>query len=374
MSASKEMFEKPSNSSSGLAELQPGPSSRCEPLENFYFKELKYEVALETLEFLKRNYDLKVLKKATAPVEVLAEIANCMDLGVNAALNPGATPNPRMEQFKQIRNCMSRDIDAQRFVQPKANECFQVLPLFVKYPGGYDEENCQFVYEKLIQEEKIVPRGKDFEITLKSDDEFTAARKFYLPKLEKAVLIRGYSKDALMAVHDCKLHVCLTTYQLDLIKEYCIEYGVYGKLSTLVEESGDRIAMEIIKNPKAWDNFISKLEAATEFLEQGRLFSHFQEAKENKALKGLSKEPKDGCSSIKTAPAVFPAIPKEVKENEELEKLISQFQLNSKMLSSSVPSVITHVVAEDDDEDWKKDADIEMQRRLLAQFEKNKYR
>ena len=40
----------------------------------------------------------------------------------------------------------------------------------MKYPGGYDEENCQFVYEKLIQEEKIVPRGKDFEITLKSDE------------------------------------------------------------------------------------------------------------------------------------------------------------------------------------------------------------
>jgi hypothetical protein len=72
------------------------------------------------IEFLKRNYDLKGLKKATAPVETLAEIANCMDLDVNAALNPGATLNPRMEQFKQIRNCMSRDIDAQRFVQPKA--------------------------------------------------------------------------------------------------------------------------------------------------------------------------------------------------------------------------------------------------------------
>uniref|UniRef100_A0A914CFB1 Uncharacterized protein n=1 Tax=Acrobeloides nanus TaxID=290746 RepID=A0A914CFB1_9BILA len=348
MSASKEMFEKPSNSSSGLAELQPGPSSRCEPLENFYFKELKYEVALETLEFLKRNYDLKVLKKATAPVEVLAEIANCMDLGVNAALNPGATPNPRMEQFKQIRNCMSRDIDAQRFVQPKANECFQVLPLFVKYPGGYDEENCQFVYEKLIQEEKIVPRGKDFEITLKSDE------------YGELVLFIDAIQNILVLVN------------LRLRGSFICQN--WRKLSTLVEESGDRIAMEIIKNPKAWDNFISKLEAATEFLEQGRLFSHFQEAKENKALKGLSKEPKDGCSSIKTAPAVFPAIPKEVKENEELEKLISQFQLNSKMLSSSVPSVITHVVAEDDDEDWKKDADIEMQRRLLAQFEKNKYR
>uniref|UniRef100_A0A914CY15 Uncharacterized protein n=1 Tax=Acrobeloides nanus TaxID=290746 RepID=A0A914CY15_9BILA len=252
------------------------------------------------------------------------------------------------------------------------NECFQVLPLFVKYPGGYDVENCQFVYEKLIQEEKIVPRGKDFEITLKSDEyggEFTAARKFYLPKLEKAVLIRGYSKDALMAVQDCKLHVCLTAYQLDLIKEYCIEYGVYGKLSTLVEESGDRIAMEIIKNPKAWDNFISKLEAAIEFYEQGRLFSHFQKDKENKAPKELSNEPKDGCSSIKMAPAVFPATP---KEDEELGKLISQFQLDSQMPSSSVPSVTTKVVAEDDDEDWKKDADIEMQRRLLAQYEKNK--
>jgi hypothetical protein len=43
ISASKEqMSEKPSNSSSELAELQPGPSSRCEPLENFYTKELKY--------------------------------------------------------------------------------------------------------------------------------------------------------------------------------------------------------------------------------------------------------------------------------------------------------------------------------------------